>query len=149
MAEQIYGTMKTYSKIILIVIKYGLYLTILLGGFSLLKYFYIRTLLTEEFYTGLVALLFLGLGLWIGGRFIRQEELYELEKKEGLRQSLSPREMEILTLLGNGLSNKELAERLQISTNTVKTHLSRIYEKLGVKSRTRALLEARRLKILK
>jgi DNA-binding CsgD family transcriptional regulator len=56
--------------------------------------------------------------------------------------TLSPREVEVLTLVGAGLSARELAERLTISTATVKTHLEHIYAKLGVRDRTTAVANA-------
>ncbi|MDI6873852.1 response regulator [Candidatus Solincola sp.] len=57
---------------------------------------------------------------------------------------LSDRELEILQLLGDGLSNKEIAEKLFISIQTVKTHITHIFEKLGVKDRTEAVATALR-----
>jgi DNA-binding CsgD family transcriptional regulator len=62
---------------------------------------------------------------------------------------LSPREREILALLAEGLSNKELARSLSVSENTVKTHLANLYAKLGVGRRTQALAVAQRLGVLK
>jgi DNA-binding CsgD family transcriptional regulator len=60
-------------------------------------------------------------------------------------EALSMREREVLTLLAEGLSNKALARRLNLSENTIKTHLANIYEKLGVAGRVQAVLAARRL----
>jgi len=57
---------------------------------------------------------------------------------------LSDRELEILQLVGDGLSNKEIADRLFISIQTVKTHITHIFEKLGVKDRTEAVATALR-----
>jgi DNA-binding CsgD family transcriptional regulator len=62
---------------------------------------------------------------------------------------LSPREREILDLLAQGLSNKELARSLSVSENTVKTHLANLYAKLGVGRRTQALAVAQRLGVLR
>lgn len=62
---------------------------------------------------------------------------------------LSPREREILDLLAQGLSNKELARTLSVSENTVKTHLANLYAKLGVGRRTQALATAQRLGVLR
>lgn len=56
---------------------------------------------------------------------------------------LSPRETEILELLCEGLANKEIADRLGISTETVRVHLKHIYEKLHVRSRTEAAMKFR------
>jgi DNA-binding NarL/FixJ family response regulator len=57
------------------------------------------------------------------------------------KEQLSPREMEILASLAEGLSNKEIAVRLDISAGTVRAHLIRIYEKLHVRCRTEAAVE--------
>ena len=61
---------------------------------------------------------------------------------------LSPREMEVLSLLADGKSNQEIADSLFVSTNTIKTHVARLYEKLEVRRRTEAVSKARQLGIL-
>jgi len=65
-----------------------------------------------------------------------------------LPESLTEREGEVLRLLAAGLSNQEIAERLVISLSTIKTHITRIYGKLEVTSRTQAIVKARELKII-
>ena len=77
-------------------------------------------------------------------------EYMKVPKKSGLDhiERLSQRELEILNLLVNGMSNNEIAKALYISTNTTQWHISHIYYKLGVKSRTQAVLRARELEIL-
>jgi LuxR family maltose regulon positive regulatory protein len=79
----------------------------------------------------------------------------EEQKTEGssppsqpLIEPLSPRELEVLQLIAGGLSNREISERLFLALNTVKGHNRRIYGKLGVKNRTRAINKARSLNIL-
>ena len=64
---------------------------------------------------------------------------------EGLDAALRPRELQVLRLLADGLTNDELAARLGIRTTTVKVHLRRLYQKLGAKSRSQALARARAL----
>ena len=61
---------------------------------------------------------------------------------------LTPRELEVLQLISEGLSNQEIAEKLVIALNTVKRHTSSIYGKLGVKSRTQAIARARELGLI-
>jgi LuxR family maltose regulon positive regulatory protein len=66
----------------------------------------------------------------------------------GLIEPLSERELEVLSLIAEGLTNREIAERLFLSLNTVKVHTRNIYGKLGVNSRTQAAARARALEIL-
>lgn len=73
-------------------------------------------------------------------------ELREIEEEPSLQ--LTPRELEILRLIAEGHSNKEIANRLSFSVNTIKMYSSQIYRKLGVHRRTEAIAEARRIRIL-
>lgn len=66
---------------------------------------------------------------------------------ETVAASLSPREREVLLLLAEGLSNKQMARRLNVSDNTVKTHLANAYNKLGVNKRVQAVMAVQRLQI--
>jgi LuxR family transcriptional regulator, maltose regulon positive regulatory protein len=70
------------------------------------------------------------------------------EEPAGLYEALTERELEILQLINEGYSNQEIAEKLVVTLHTVKKHSSNIYSKLGVTSRTRAVSEARRLKLI-
>ena len=65
-----------------------------------------------------------------------------------LIEPLSAREIEVLQLIAEGLSNREIAQRLVIALSTVKVHTRNIYGKLGVKSRTQAVARARALGVL-
>jgi len=65
-----------------------------------------------------------------------------------LPEPLTPREQEILELLAAGLTNREIAERLVISAETVKKHTSGIYSKLDVSNRTEAATRAREMDLL-
>ena len=67
-------------------------------------------------------------------------------KVEGL--GITPRELEILELIAAGLSNKEIAERVFVSENTVKTHLSRVFDKLGARRRTQAVQLGKALRLI-
>jgi DNA-binding CsgD family transcriptional regulator len=111
--------------------------------------FVVRTHATET-YLVLVAVAFLGLGVWVGARLFRRPHAAPFEPNTRVRETLgvSDRELEVLTLLAGGRSNKEIARQLDVSPNTVKTHVANLYEKLEAKRRTEAILRARELGIL-
>lgn len=126
-----------------------------------LKLIEFRFLVVEhslEIYGGLTALLFAALGIWLGLKLTRKEEVVlvkEVVKEVPVRLDLSEpfivneeqlkqfgitkRELEILELIAQGMSNREIAEKLFVSENTVKTHSSRLFDKLGAKRRTQAV----------
>ena len=129
----------------------------LIGGvlIALLKFVEYRFLVVEhslEIYGGIVAVLFAGLGIWLGLKLTRPKEtvvvkevrvtanepfVKNAERIEAL--GLTPRELEILELIARGLSNKEIASQLFVSENTVKTHSSRVFDKLNARRRTQAV----------
>ena len=141
----------------------------LLGGvlITLLKLVEYRWLVLEhslEIYGGIVALVFVALGLWLGRklageRVVRQEVRVEVPVPHEVRVEvpvargepfvrdtakvaelgLTPRELDILEVMAAGLSNREIAERLFVSENTVKTHAARLFSKLDAKRRTQAV----------
>ena len=99
-------------------------------------------------YVALIAAAFLGLGIWVGRRlFHREPRTSEFAPNERAQSSLgiTGRERQVLQLLADGLSNKEIAAQLALSPNTVKTHVARLFEKLRVSRRTEAILLAREL----
>ncbi|MEG2941276.1 MAG: response regulator transcription factor [Thermomonas sp.] len=99
----------------------------------------------------LLATGFLALGVWLGLRmFGRRLPLVEGEGNPQAQAALgiSPRELEVLHEIAAGHSNKEIAARLHVSPNTVKTHVARLLEKLGAKRRTDALRRARELGLM-
>ncbi len=126
-----------------------------------LKWLELRLIIIEhafEFYAGAIALLFTLLGIWIAIKIrpIRQIEnkpsnAAEYISNEQLRMELaiSKRELEVLQLIANGLSNQEIATQLFISPHTVKSHTARLFEKLDVKRRTHAVEKAQQLGLLK
>jgi DNA-binding CsgD family transcriptional regulator len=103
-----------------------------------------------EIYIGCIAFLFLGLGLWFGKKsFIKKKESDHLEQEFSQNElGISKREFEVLALVNQGFSNQEIADALFVSTNTVKTHTSNIFEKLEVRNRTQAILKAKKLGII-
>jgi NarL family two-component system response regulator LiaR len=105
-----------------------------------------------EIYGGLVAMLFAGLGIWLGLKLTRNKEKivikevpiaaperFTLNQPRLQELGITPRELEILELIARGLSNREIAEQLFVSENTVKTHSSRLFDKLSARRRTQAV----------
>ena len=105
-----------------------------------------------EIYGGLIALLFAGLGIWLGLKLTKKKEVVVVKEvpvpfahpftlnKDRLRDlGITKRELEILELIAQGMSNREIAEKLFVSENTVKTHSSRLFDKLSAKRRTQAV----------
>ncbi|HLW97760.1 MAG TPA: response regulator transcription factor [Candidatus Acidoferrales bacterium] len=129
----------------------------IVGGIliALLKWSEYRFLVIEhsvEIYGGLVAAIFALLGIWLGLKLTRRQDnivvrevpvpagapfIPDQKKREEL--SITPRELEILELIAQGMSNREIAEKLFVSENTVKTHSSRVFDKLGARRRTQAV----------
>ena len=105
-------------------------------------------------YGAFVALIFLAIGLYFGRNRKSLEnkstphDQVSHSKFETNKFNLSNREQEVFLLMAQGLSNQEISIRLFISESTVKTHLSRIFDKLGVKNRTSALNKVREAGIL-
>lgn len=104
---------------------------------------------TTEFYVACIAIVFVALGIWVGNRLTaKPREAYARNDAAISSLGISARECEVLEMLAAGHANKVIARRLDISPNTVKTHVARLYEKLNVASRTRAIGKARELDIL-
>lgn len=136
--------------------------TILLYGIALasltamLKFFEYRFFMQDfslEFYLGLVAVLFTGLGIWAGLRLTRKKIVvvtpdFERNETELQRLGISKREFEVLELIAQGLSNQEIAEKLFVSRNTIKTHSSNLFMKLEARRRTEAIRRAKELRLL-
>jgi DNA-binding CsgD family transcriptional regulator len=104
-----------------------------------------------EVYIALVAVFFLGLGIWVGMRLFQRPPPTPFQPNKAAQDTLgiSARELEVLELLAAGRSNKEIAGRLEVSPNTVKSHVAKLYEKLEVRRRTEAILRARELGMIR
>jgi two-component system, NarL family, response regulator LiaR len=121
----------------------------------LLKLIEYRFLVVEhsvEIYGGLIALVFAVLGGWLGIKLTRKKETivfkevlvsadapFALNQQRVRELLITPRELEILDLIAKGMSNREIAEKLFVSESTVKTHSSRLFDKLSAKRRTQAV----------
>ncbi len=131
---------------------YGLSLALLVFLLEYFEYrFFIRELSTELF-VFMIALTFTGLGLWVGKKLTNQTKIesppFEQNEKAIRYLKISERELEVLELVAQGLSNKQISDKLFVSVNTTKTHLSHLYEKLDVKRRTQAVEKAKSLNII-
>jgi DNA-binding NarL/FixJ family response regulator len=129
---------------------FGLATGILTLMISLNEYWFLYKIRSFESYGVLIAALFLITGLLVGKTlFDRQHKTTFVSGEENIPtgnnipSGLSKRESEVLNLLAEGITNQEIAKKLYISENTVKTHTSRLFEKLGVKNRTAAVLKAK------
>lgn len=142
----------------ILVLLYGVAGGLLIVALKLIEYRFLVSGHAVEIYGGLIAALFAGLGIWFGMslRKTRAAEAADssdapppdslpfLPDQTRLRETgITPRELEILGLIAAGLSNREIAERLFVSENTVKTHSSRVLDKLGARRRTQAVQVAR------
>ena len=134
---------------------------VLIAALKLIEYQYFVRAYPGEVYGALVAIIFTAVGAWLGLKWTRAKEVVvvkEIRVRESgpfvlnagaLEESgLTPREHEILGLIAEGLSNREIGERLFVSENTVKTHSARLFEKLGASRRTQAVQEGRRLGLI-
>lgn len=134
------------------ILGYGLLGGAIIALLKLVEYQYLVVEHSFEIYGALIAALFAGLGIWLGLRLTRARErvivleiavpasptfVRDTSRVEAL--GVTPRELEILELIASGLSNREIAEKIFVSENTVKTHSSRLFDKLGARRRTQAV----------
>lgn len=130
---------------------YAIALAAAVTALNWLEYRWLARSVPTEIYVALVAAGFVGLGIWAGRRLTPEpRRAGPFVRNEAAVRSLglSPREIDILEALASGESNKEIARRLAISPNTVKTHIARVYEKLEVGRRVQALEKARFLALI-
>lgn len=134
---------------------------VLLALLELLEMQYLVRAYPREMYGGLIAVLFTVVGITMGRRWARTRELVVVREvrvpadgpfvvdADRLRElAITPREHQILDLVAEGLSNREIGERLFVSENTVKTHAARVFSKLGVNRRVQAVRRARQLRLV-
>ena len=148
------------------VLIFGLVGGLLIAVLQYTEYRFVVIEHSVELYGALVAILFAVFGIWLGLRITRRRET--IRETVVVREVLVPaeapalesqvsnarpglpgnivqtlgitaRELEILTLIARGLSNREIATQLFVSENTVKTHCARAFDKLGAKRRTQAV----------
>jgi DNA-binding CsgD family transcriptional regulator len=134
------------------ILVYGALLALGSIGLQWLQFQYLVRTHPGEIYLALVALAFMGLGVWVGARlFRRAAEVAPFQGNPQARAALgiSERELQVLEALAAGRSNKEIANELHVSPNTVKTHVAKLFEKLEVRRRTEAILKARELGMIR
>ena len=137
------GTHRALRDILLFGVCGGLLITVL----KLTEYRFLVVEHSVEIYGGLVAALFSALGIWLGLTLTRKKAEPSLplsgpftpDERRISELGITPRELEILGLIAAGLSNREIADQLFVSENTVKTHSSRLFDKLGARRRTQAV----------
>jgi two-component system, NarL family, response regulator LiaR len=153
--------MKAIPQFIRYALIYGASLALLVMLLNLMKWKFLIIDHSTEIYVGLIAVFFTLLGIWVAKQLTRtnvQTVLVEREvvitlspqrnEEELKKLGLSAREMEVLELIAKGNSNAEIAAQLFLSVSTVKTHVSNLFVKMDVKSRTQAIEKAKRLKII-
>ncbi|GAA4460185.1 response regulator transcription factor [Nemorincola caseinilytica] len=158
------------------IVIYGISLAALLLLLSWLQWRLLIIDHATDIYIGAIALLFTGLGIWLALKIMRpkketviiEKEIYitqpaadpspttpstditnfTINEQQLQKLGISAREMDVLQLMAKGLSNQEIAERLYVSLNTIKTHSSNLFLKLDVKRRTQAVDQARKLGLI-
>ncbi len=149
---------KSYKLILL----YGISLA---GLLFLMRWLEFRLLFIShatELYVAIIAIVFMFLGIWLAKQLTKpktvlvEKTVYVSPSSENFVRNekvieelgISKRELEVLELIAQGFSNNEIAERLFVSLNTIKTHSSKLFEKLEVNRRTQAVEAAKRLGII-
>lgn len=136
------------------VLLYGLIGGVLIAVLKLIEYRYLVQEFSFEIYGGLVALIFATLGIWLGLKLTKTRTVvkevpvpvtgpFMRNEARLLQLGITARELEILEAMAAGLSNREIAEKLFVSENTVKTHAGRVFDKLSASRRTQAVQRAK------
>jgi NarL family two-component system response regulator LiaR len=139
-------------RVVFDILLYGVCGGLLIAVLKLTEYRFLVVEHSLEIYGALVAALFAGVGIWLGQTLTRKKpevvirevpapagSPFAVDETRVSQLGITPRELEILGLIAAGLSNREIAGRLFVSENTVKTHSSRLFDKLGAKRRTQAV----------
>ena len=140
-----------------LILFYGVPAGLLIVALKVVEYRFLVIDHAVEIYGAIVAAIFAAVGIALGIRLTRERVIvrevtvevpvvqvqagapFALNQREVEARGITPRELDILRLIAEGLSTREMAERLFVSENTVKTHCSRLFDKLGVNRRTKAI----------
>jgi NarL family two-component system response regulator LiaR len=125
---------------------------LLIAALRMVEYRFLVVEHSVEIYGALIAAFFAGVGIWLGRSLRKTREVvvvkevpvhvtgpFTVNRARVDELGITPRELEILGLIASGLSNREIADTLCVSENTVKTHSSRLFDKLGANRRTKAV----------
>ena len=141
---------------------YGISGGLLIAALKVTEYRFLVLEHSVEMYGGLIAALFAGLGIWLGLSITRKKEVvvvkevpvavadrpFAVNEEQVRALGITPRELEILQHIARGMSTREIADALFVSENTVKTHSSRLFDKLGVNRRMKAVEAGRSLGLI-
>ncbi|WP_374949295.1 response regulator transcription factor [Mucilaginibacter sp.] len=145
------------------IIIYSVSLAALLFLLKWLEWQFIIVNYAVEIYAGTIAVLFTALGIWLALKLSKPkintiyvdreipvpvDASFTMDIQEAARRNISNRELEVLQLMAQGLSNQQIAEQLFVSLNTIKTHAAKLFEKLEVQRRTQAVEVGKRLKLI-
>jgi DNA-binding NarL/FixJ family response regulator len=137
-----------------VVIGFGLLITALLILFKIAALYHLYNAANDDLWIAGFSILFLLIGillsrkLFVKTQIVTQQKPSEINPQHLLRSGFSKREAEILLLMHEGLSNQQIADKLFVSENTVKKHISNIFLKLQVERRTEAIKKALELSII-
>jgi DNA-binding NarL/FixJ family response regulator len=142
-------------------ILYGVALALLLLLLKWLEWQFVIEDHAVEVYSSAIAIVFTALGIWLAIKLVKPkvntiviekpvaaDAGFTLNEAELSKLRISSRELDVLQLMAQGLSNQEIAERLFVSLNTIKTHSSNLFIKLDVERRTQAVEKAKRLNLI-
>ena len=130
---------------------------LVVAGLRFVDYRFLVVEHSVAIYGAIIAAVFAGVGLWLGRGLVRERVVtrevpgstsFVMDQAKADALELTRREIEVLQLIAAGLSNREMAERLFISENTIKTHCSRVFDKLGAGRRTQAVQLARQYRLV-
>lgn len=136
------------------IILYGLSLAVLIFFLKFIEYRFLVSDLSMEFYIGAIAIFFTVLGVWAGFKLTKKKTIiitnpaFQFDQSRLDALGISKREYEVLELMAKGLSNQQIADKLFVSLNTVKTHSSNLFLKLEVSRRTQAVQKAKELQLI-
>jgi two-component system, NarL family, response regulator LiaR len=132
---------------------YGLTMAALIALMKWVEFRYFVRDFSIELYIGIVAVSFTAIGIWAGLRLTRKKVVvvnapFHQDEEQLRKLGISKREHEVLELIAGGLSNQEIADKLFVSINTVKTHSSNLFLKLEASRRTQAIQKAKELRLI-